>query len=85
MSASLEVILVEQVLERSVVGVPGAGLPADGDNSGTVDQGDYTVWKANFGKPGPGAAAGTAAVPEPATLGLVSFCVLCLAARRRSA
>ena len=75
------------------------GLPGDFNNNGTVDAGDYavwrknganaalpndggavdqaarfTLWRANFGKP-PGAGSGAglegAAVPEPASFGLV--------------
>ena len=44
-------------------------LAADGDASGTVDAEDYNVWKTNFsGGAGASLAAGSAAVPEPASL-----------------
>jgi hypothetical protein len=41
----------------------------DGDKSGIVDQGDYDLWKANFGSHGGAGAiaAGNNAVPEPST------------------
>ena len=43
---------------------------ADGDGSGTIDGGDYGVWRANFGRSsgaaaGGGAGAEVTAVPEP--------------------
>lgn len=44
-------------------------LRADGDNSGTVDQNDYDLWKANFGESsGGGALSSNSVVPEPSTL-----------------
>lgn len=49
---------------------------ADGDGDGMVDDGDYQVWSNNFGATSPGsgagARAGSAAVPEPSALVLLS-------------
>ena len=60
-------------------------LAADGDNSGTIDAGDYDLWKMNFGD-GVGASlgAGTAAVPEPVSVGmlLVGLGMLAMGFRR---
>jgi len=33
-----------------------AGSGADGDHSGTIDQGDYDLWTMHFGETTPGAA-----------------------------
>jgi hypothetical protein len=81
-----------------LLGTP-AGLPGDYNNNGTVDAGDYvlwrkggplsnevdnpgvvnsqdyTEWRARFGNPNPGSGSslGAAAVPEPATILLISF------------
>ena len=46
---------------------------ADGNRSGTIDEGDYTFWKTRFGDVVRGAGRGTAAVlvPEPALLSLL--------------
>jgi hypothetical protein len=54
------------------------GTGADGNNNGVIDDEDYTIWRANFGKNAPlGAAAGAAAaVPEPATIGLLALAAL---------
>ncbi len=55
---------------RNSLGQTGVGLPADGDGSEAIDAGDLQVWIDNFGATsGPGLA--NAAVPEPASLGLV--------------
>ena len=51
----------------------GAGLAADGNNDGTVNQADYDLWRSKFRQgrtpPGSGAALAfsTASVPEPAS------------------
>ena len=45
-------------------------LAADGNNNGIIDAADYTVWRDNY-FPIPG--GGSAAVPEPATLGLLAM------------
>jgi T5SS/PEP-CTERM-associated repeat protein len=51
------------------------GFGADGDASGTIDDGDFTVWRASFGTTAAGArssatGSASAAIPEPASLGL---------------
>jgi endonuclease I len=49
---------------------------ADGDGNGMIGDGDLTVWRAHFGDVAPGAGLGaTAAVPEPAAIGLVIVCL----------
>jgi hypothetical protein len=48
------------------MGQTGAGLAADGDGNGVIEQADYNIWKTNFGMSLVG-ASGDAAVPEPAT------------------
>jgi hypothetical protein len=52
----------------------GGPLANEVDNQGTVNDADYTGWRARFGNPGGGAGASaglpssaSAAVPEPAT------------------
>jgi Tol biopolymer transport system component len=60
-------------------------LRANGDNNGAstgkIDQADYTFWRSHFGThAGSGASAG-AAIPEPSTLWLGSFCSLGLIAK----
>ena len=46
---------------------PGEG--ADGNNNGVIDQGDYELWRQNYGLSA--AAVGASAAPEPAAVGLV--------------
>lgn len=49
----------------------------------TYTQNDYNVWRAHFGQPGSGSVANTnAAVPEPATLVLFVFALVCRCPRR---
>lgn len=67
--------------------IPSANPSADGDRDGDVDQHDYAVWTENFGSTA-GSGAGVVAVsssrggavPEPATLGIVTTLCLCAAA-----
>lgn len=51
-------------------------LRANGDNSAssanTIDGADYAAWRGNFGSTAAGAGVGTAAVPEPISLGLLA-------------
>jgi hypothetical protein len=57
------------------------GDGADGDADGMIDDGDYDFWVLHFGEVLPGAgggAAASAAVPEPATLGLATLGLLML-------
>jgi hypothetical protein len=66
----------------------GADVPdwtgADGNGDGTIDENDLAVWKANFGSTiaGSGSISGTA-VPEPASLALVSMTMLAFGFRHR--
>src|SRR4029079_10790396 len=49
--------------------VPGLGQGADGNESGTIEIGDFNFWKLHYGEPaGSGAAIGQIAVPEPGTM-----------------
>jgi hypothetical protein len=66
----------DYVIWRKNLGQPVAmnGDGADGNANGTVDPDDYNVWRMNFDRviEGPASGAGlTAAVPEPATSGLL--------------
>jgi hypothetical protein len=62
----------------------GAVLQNETVTPGTVDQADYNTWRANFGAGGTGVGP-SAAVPEPATLGILLFggCLCCPARRPR--
>jgi hypothetical protein len=66
-------------------------LPGDFNHDGTVDAGDYVVWRdsdgppdgydtwrANFGRTGAEAAGAHASVPEPSTLTLLLFAAVAL-------
>ena len=62
---------------------------ADGDGNSIVDDADYGVWRANFGLSAGGSGSGqlfTAAVPEPATLWLLTIAAIvvchCLQSKR---
>ena len=57
-------------------------LPNDNGIGGVVGPGHFNLWRANFGNPMPGGGSG-AAVPEPATLGLVAMAALVGARPRR--
>ena len=68
-------------------GAPGAVL-GDGTSDdllgtpdGDVDQFDYAFWKQKFGNSGTG-ASNSLAIPEPATLAMVAWSLLAIAARR---
>ena len=70
----------DYVIWRKSLGQPVAmnGDGADGNANGTVDPDDYNVWRMNFGRviEGPALGAGqSAAVPEPATSGLLLLAV----------
>jgi hypothetical protein len=63
-------------------------IAADANNDTLVDQADYDIWRANFGNTagaGAGSALGSAAVPEPATCGLLVMGLLTVCSRRNSA
>lgn len=53
---------------------PGTG--ADGNGNGVIDNGDYDVWRDNYGASAGLAAAASAAVPEPAAVGLLALAVM---------
>jgi len=77
---------------------PSEGLDGDYNMDGRVDAADYVVWRKNDGSPagyntwrqnfgrtlgaGSGSAIGAAAVPEPATIGLLVLAAFTLAAKR---
>jgi hypothetical protein len=86
------------LLSAPVTYVTGGGLPGDFNNSGKVDGADFLLWQRNFGQPGYDAAslatwkanfgsgaavAAAAAVPEPATFGLIAMAGAAVAASRR--
>jgi hypothetical protein len=66
----------QQMLGATVT--PGTG--ADGNNSGTIDAGDLTVWRNNFGMAG--ASGAVAAVPEPVSSSLMAIAAMGLLRRR---
>jgi hypothetical protein len=72
---------------RKTLGQPAtpAGSGADGDADGTIDQDDYTFWAARFGNtvPGSGGGAVSTAVPEPASLVLLTTGLLAVPRRVR--
>ncbi|TWT46876.1 Chondroitinase-B precursor [Botrimarina hoheduenensis] len=63
--------VADYTLWRDTLGQVGVGLPADGDGSGVVDDRDRLYWALAY------AGAGSAAIPEPAALWLVSVVTLC--------
>jgi hypothetical protein len=72
------------VVWRRTLGHRGAGLAADGNWSGHVDEGDYDVVAQNFGQTANGAAANsTTATPEPGSVALLLVGMLPLLALRR--
>jgi hypothetical protein len=76
----------DYVAWKTALGQIGAGLAADGDWSGRVDEGDYDVWRANFGRTAPAAVlfGDSTSVPEPATcLLLVMGAAISMRGRRR--
>ena len=75
----------DYVAWQSALGEIGAGLAADGNWSGRVDQGDYDVWRANFGRTAQTVAFSNdfSSVPEPATCVLVASAVASILIRRR--
>jgi hypothetical protein len=76
----------DYVLWRNWRGRGGAGLAADGDGNGTVDQADYDLWLANFGRTSVGSSMGasSASVPEPSVVVLLAVAI-CLVILPRNA
>ena len=83
----------DYIVWRKSSGQSGADLPADGTGpagvpDGIVNRLDFAHWRANFGKSLASASASAsftrAAVPEPATLGLIFFAAPALLALRRA-
>jgi hypothetical protein len=65
----------------------GGTLQNEVDNPGVVDAGDYTAWRARFGNTsgtGNGLGSGGGAVPEPATLVMLSAAGAALLLKRRT-
>jgi hypothetical protein len=62
------------------VAPPGSG--ADGDRSGVVEEGDFSLWKAQFGAIVSAAASG-AAIPEPTSVLLLLFAARLAFLRKR--
>jgi hypothetical protein len=89
-NGDLVVNAADYTVWRNTLGqsVANLGEGADGNQSGTIDVGDYDFWKQQFGtvvSPGAGASA-VQLVPEPATLGILLsglFAHCCLAAWQR--
>ncbi len=67
---------------QSNFGGQGGPNEGDADGNGEVNGDDFLVWQANFGT-GVGGGAGSAAVPEPSTLALLSLVALLGVCRRR--
>ena len=69
---------------RDTLGQMGTGLAADGNGNGEIDDGDYGVWRANFGSVAAGVASSTnlARVPEPGTLFMLLVSSVLLLKRR---
>ncbi len=62
----------------------GGPLQNEINTPGTVDASDYTAWRANFGNhAGSGSGFGSAAVPEPTSLGLLFVAVVAGLVNRR--
>ncbi|HEX4414066.1 MAG TPA: PEP-CTERM sorting domain-containing protein [Lacipirellulaceae bacterium] len=62
---------------------------ADANGDTLVDQTDYDIWRANFGNtnggPGAGSSLGSAAVPEPTSIGLMLVGLLMACSLRNTA
>jgi len=63
-------------------GQTGAALAADGNNDGSVNVLDFSVWKSHFGET-LGGSGGLAAVPEPASAVLLMISFLASTGARR--
>jgi hypothetical protein len=59
---------------------------ADSNGDSVIDQTDYNTWYSNFGNTnaGAGSGLGSAAVPEPATFGLMLIGLVAVCSRRNS-
>jgi fibronectin-binding autotransporter adhesin len=73
----------DYVLWRHNVGQPAGTLPNDTTGVAIGDS-QYSLWRSNFGNhSGAGSALGSAAVPEPTTIGMLLLGLICTAARRK--
>jgi autotransporter-associated beta strand protein len=77
----------DYVAWRNNVGQPSQTLP--NDTTGViVGDAQYNLWRGNFGNtvpaPGAGSSLGSAAVPEPSTIGLVVISFIALFAMKRT-
>jgi T5SS/PEP-CTERM-associated repeat protein len=65
-NASGMVDAADYVVWRKLLNQAGTGLVPDGDDNNMVNDADYQIWRTNFGASIDAAAAGAAAIPEPA-------------------
>jgi T5SS/PEP-CTERM-associated repeat protein len=82
-NASGIVDAADYVVWRKLLNQAGAGLVADGDDDNTVNDADYQIWRTNFGASIDAAAAGAAAIPEPAAAWLVCVGAAAISLSRR--
>jgi hypothetical protein len=57
----------DYVVWRQTLDQTGANLAADGNDNGVVDAGDFDFWRSRYGD-ALGSGAGSASVPEPASV-----------------
>jgi len=72
----------DYVIWRKSIGAAGLDLAADANRDLHVDQLDYDLMRANFGKTLPLGSAATSAIPEPSALGLLALAAFMIALPR---